>query len=339
VLVDLDQEQPRTYVARGNPKLELLLTFGGGILFLIAIVFMLIALFSSAATEPNSRQPGIIGGLSVIPIMLIARGLFTMRNVTRVHLDKNAIALESAVSFKEIPWTQIERIQKKERSSFMGESHETLILIGADGKELAQIRDTLDRFPDLVQQVEYRSALARGKPVTEMETPEAVAAEVKKAKRRGRILGSVFMIFTLAMIAGAAVSLNEVMHVKKYATEGLTTNATIIRRYMNRQTPYVEFEFTDPTGQTHRREAMMEMRAWEDLVRSRTVAVEYIRSDPSWNRLVLGEDNVAFVTFWPFGLGGALLFGALAVFCFLGYDLKTTGGSFQVTRWGQPLDD
>ena len=34
MLVDLDQDQPRTYIARGNPKVELIATLGGGIIFL-----------------------------------------------------------------------------------------------------------------------------------------------------------------------------------------------------------------------------------------------------------------------------------------------------------------
>src|ERR1041384_1795050 len=157
MLVDLDQDQPRTYVARGNPKLELIATLGGGFIFLLAIIFLIIALFAGPHTAPSSRQPGIIGGLSVIPIMLISRGLFAMRNITRVTLDKTGLALESALSFKLIPWNQIERIDKKNRGSFLGESHETLILIGANGKELAQIRDTIDRFLDLIQQIESRS--------------------------------------------------------------------------------------------------------------------------------------------------------------------------------------
>src|SRR3954470_14326984 len=118
MLVDLDQDQPRTYVARGNPRLELIATLGGGLVFLAAIVFMTIALFNAPASSNLSRQPGIIGGVSVIPIMLISRGLFAMRNIIRVILDKTGIAVESPISFKIIPWTQIERIQKMDRSSF-----------------------------------------------------------------------------------------------------------------------------------------------------------------------------------------------------------------------------
>ena len=337
MLVDLDQEQPRTYIARGNPRLELILTLGGGILFLIVIAFWLVALFSSPATGPTSRQPGFIGGFSVIPIMLIARGLFAMRNITRITLDKNGVAIESPVSFKSIPWTQIERIQKKERGSFMGESHETLILLGADGKELAQIRDTLDRFPDLIQQIEVRSASARGKSV--IETPDDTPVDTKKARRRAKILGSFFALFTLLMIAGTAASLNELFHEKKFATESVTADAKILKHYMFRQTPRLEFEFADPAGHTYRREAMMELGPFEKLTGAKTVAVEYLRSDPSWNRLALGEDRVSFTSFWPLGLIGTLLFGAGAVFTFLGYDLKTKGGAFQVTRWGQSLDD
>jgi hypothetical protein len=337
MLVDLDQEQPRTYVARGNPKLELIATLGGGFVFLVVIVFMLVSLFSFPATGPNSRQPGMIGGLSVIPIMLIARGLFAMRNITRVTLDKNAVALESPVSFKTIPWAQIARIQKKDRSSFMGESHEALILLDANGKELAQIRDTLDRFLDLVQQLEYRAAVAHGAPVT--ETPENVAAEVKKARGHAKIRGSVFTLFAVGSIAVTAISLNEFIHEKRFATEAATADAQILRRYMNRQTPYVEFEFTDSRGQAHRREAMMQMWAWDLLAGSKTVRVEYLNSDPSWNRLVHGEDEVSFSAFWIGGLIGILVFGTVSTFAFLGYDLKTNGGTFQITRWGKPLDD
>jgi len=333
MLVDLDQDTPRTYVARGNPKLELFATLGGGIVFLLAIAFMLVALFLSPKTSA-STQPGLIGGLSVIPIMLISRGLFAMRNINRVTLDPNGIAVESPLSFKLIPWTQIQRMAKKDRRAFMGQSHETLMLIGADGKELAQIRDTIDRFPELVQQIEYRLAAARGTPVV---AEEEAPLEMKRARRRGIIMGSFFALFTLGMIAGTAASLNEWIHEKKYATEAVTTDAKILKHYMVRQTHYVEFEFTDPAGQTHQRAAMVEMVPWEQLTHAKTVPVQYLRSDPSWNRLATGEDRVTFDNFWPLGIIGMVMFGTGAVFSFLGFDLNNKGGTFQLTRWGKPL--
>jgi len=337
MLIDLDQHQPRTYVARGNPKLELILTFGGGILSAIFIIIMIIALFNAPTTGNFSRQPGFIGGFSVIPIMLIARGLFTTRNIIRLTLDQNGIALESPISFKTIPWTQIARIQKKDRSSFMGESHETLILFNADGKELAQIRDTLDRFPDLIQQLEIRSAAGRSAPI--IEADEDVAAETKKARRRAKIVGSLFALLTLAMIGGTVVGFVELSHERKFARESVPAKATILKHYMIRQTPYVEVEFTDPTGKTHKHVTMMEMGPWEELPHSQTVPIQYVRSDPSLFRLIKGEDHPGFPYFWLVGLIASLVFATGTVFSFLGYDIKSKGGVVQIIRWGQELDD
>src|SRR5215212_10509977 len=119
MLIDIDQPDYRTYPSRGNPKRELLLTLGGGIFFCIVVIFLFIGLLNQSGN--HQFQPGIIGGLSVVPIMLIVRGLTRLRLITKVTIDPDAIALESLISFKAIPWTDIHRIQKKERSSFMGE--------------------------------------------------------------------------------------------------------------------------------------------------------------------------------------------------------------------------
>lgn len=161
MLVDIDQDTPRIYVAKGNPTMELILTLGGGIVFLVVFAFMVLLLFLTPDTSSFSLQPGIIGGMSVVPIMLISRGIFAMRNITRVTLDRNGIALESAVSFKVIAWDQIQRIEKKNRSAFMGQKHETLILLAGDGKELAAVRNTIDGFADLIQQIELRLGAGR----------------------------------------------------------------------------------------------------------------------------------------------------------------------------------
>src|SRR4051812_35185 len=336
MLIDLDRSLPRTYVARGNPRLELILTFGGGILSAIFIVIMIAAMFNAPATGNFSHQPGFVGGFSVIPIMLIARGLFAMRNITRLTLDQSGLALESPTSFKTIPWTQIARIQKKDRSSFMGESHETLILLDSDGKQLAQIRDTLDRFPDLLQQIEIRSASVHGAPITESD--EDIAAEIKKARRRAKLVGSLFALLTLGMLAGAIASFIDMSHEKKLARESTSGEAKVLKHYMVRQTPYLEFEFTDPAGQTHHRVTMMQTEPWESLAGAKTVPIIYARSDPSLFRLVQGEDHPGFAYFWLVALIAGLVFAVGTVFTFLGYDIKSKGGITQITRWGQPLD-
>jgi len=337
MLVDLDQDNPRTYVARGNPRLELIATLGGGSVFLIGIAFMLVALFNAPTHDTSGRQPGIIGGLSVIPIMLISRGLFAMRNITKVILDKSGIAVESPLSFKTIPWTQIARIQKKDRGSFMGESHETLILLDANGKDLAQIRDTIDRFVDLTRQIEIRCSIAAGAP--RIESDDDTPVDTKKARRRAVLLGSLFALLAIGMAAGTVVSFVDLSHERKFARESVISQATIVKHYMIRQTPYVEVEFTDPTGHLHQRTTMMQMGPWEALGRSKTVPIQYVRSDPSLFRLLKGEDHPGFDYFWIIGLIVGLLFAAGALFTFLGYDVKSKGGVLQITRWGRELDD
>jgi hypothetical protein len=337
MLVDLDQDQPRTYVARGNPRLELILTLGGGILFLVIIAFMLVALFNAPATSASGRQPGFIGGLCVIPIMLISRGLFAMRNITRVILDNNGLALESAISFKVIPWTQIARIQKKERGSFMGESHETLILLDANGKELAQIRDTIDRFIDLTQQIEIRSTTTTGAP--RIESEDQIPVDMKKARRRAKWVSSLFALITLGAAAGIVVSFGEMIQERKFSRESVPGEAKILKQYMVRVTPYLEFEFTDPAGQTHQKSVMVDMEEWEKLTHARTVPVVYVRSDPSLFRLAKGESPARYPYFWIFSLILTLLGALFTVFTFRGYDVKNKGGAFQITRWGRPLDE
>ncbi len=334
MLIDLDQDQPRTYVARGNPKLELIATLGGGIVFLIAIAFMTVALFASP--KSSSTQPGIIGGLSVFPIMLISRGLFAMRNITRVIIDKNGIAMESPISFKTISWTQIARIQKKDRSSFMGDSHQTLVLLDAKGKELAQIRDTIDRFLDLTQQTEMRSTTTAGAPPIESEED---LVDVKKARRRAKFVGSLLALLTLFMIAGTVVGLWLLTRERQFARESLPATGTILGHYMNGQTHYVEVEFTDPAGHTHRTLRAMELGPWEELAVAKRAPIVYMRSNPAHFRLAKGEEDLHSSYLWLIFLGASVLFGAGAFFTLLGYDLKTRGGAFQITRWGRALDD
>jgi len=336
MLVDVDQNQPRTYIARGNPKLELIATLGGGIVFLVAIAFMLVALFNAPATGNSGRQPGFIGGLCVIPIMLISRGLFAMRNITKVILDQNGLALESPLSFKVIPWNQIARIQKKERGSFMGDSHQTLILLDPNGKELAQIRDTIDRFIDLTQQIEIRSTTS-GAP--RIESEDEMPVDMKKARRRAKWVSSLFALITLGMAAGTVVSFREMIQERKFSRESVPGEARILKLYMVRVTPYLEFEFTDPAGQTHQKSVMVDMEEWEKLTHARTVPVVYVRSEPSLFRLAKGESPARYPYFWIFSLILALLGTCFTVFTFRGYDVKNKGGAFQITRWGRPLDD
>src|SRR5687768_10338865 len=186
------QDDRRVYEARGNPKLQTILMLGGGVVFLLPAFFLFIVLLGKEETKPNSFQPGLIGGMMVVPIMAIARGLFLLRSTHRVIIDEKGISLEGPTFFKAVAWNEIERIAKKERSSGF-ENHDAVILFGAGGKQLAEIRDTVDRFGELVEQITDRSTTARGTPT--FNAAEDEAAQSKSERRKLRVLGILFGLF------------------------------------------------------------------------------------------------------------------------------------------------
>src|SRR5882762_7015748 len=170
------QDDRRIYQTRGNAKLQCLLMLGGGILGLLVVIVLFISQLNRSQRAVDF-QPGIIGGLTVIPIMLITRGVFLLSGVYRVILDKDGISLQAPLSSRTIPWTKIEHIGQKERSLIMGENQDVLELLGSSGKKLAEIRDNVDQFPELVEQITDRSAAARGAPTLAAEED---AASLKK---------------------------------------------------------------------------------------------------------------------------------------------------------------
>jgi hypothetical protein len=326
------QDDRRVYEARGNVGIQLVGMLLGGVLGIAGVMFVFVR-----ALDESSRlkdiQPGIIGGLSVVPIILLARALFLLRGVKRVIIDKDGISLQGTISSKTIAWNQIERISKKDRSALMGENQDVLVLLGAKGKELAEIRDNLDRFPELIEQVTDRSAAARGAPTLDLAADEA--AQAAKDRRKPRLMGILFGFFTLMMGAGFFLSLAQRSRDAKYVSEGMRVDAKIIHR--DRQ--FVDYQFNDEHSKQHTGGALLKQKAFDDLLGARTLTVVYLRSDPSTNRPVAGVDDPGLGRLWWVMLGGAVLFGAMMVLSLLGFDVKTKSGSVEITRWGKPIND
>src|SRR6185312_17355478 len=78
---------------------------------------------------------------------------------------------------------------------------------------------------------------------------------------------------------------------------------------------------------------------WDALESAHIVPIEYLRSDPSWNRLTAGEQPGAEFggKFLLVSAGGLVLFGTCLVFTFLGFDLKIENGVTTLVRYGQPI--
>src|SRR5258706_13763889 len=121
------QDDRRVYQTRDNAKLQCLLMLAGGILGLLVVIVLFITQLNRSQRAVD-LQPGIIGGFTVIPIMLITRGVFLLSGVYRVILDKDGISLQAPLSSRTIPWTKIDRIEQQERSLFMGENQAVLRL-------------------------------------------------------------------------------------------------------------------------------------------------------------------------------------------------------------------
>ena len=307
---------------------------GGVLVFLVMIFCFVVSLASTKHSQPD-WTPGLLGGMGVGGVAMLSRGIFLLRAVVRVILDQQGLRLEGLVSRRSIAWSDIERIEREKKSGAFGNSYNLIQLIGPRGKKLASIPDTIDRFEELAADIAARSAAVRGKP-----TFDAAENEQRLQQRSGkRLRWTAFGmgIFTLGMGAAFVAGLNNEWHERRYHTEGVTTNAKIDKLYMVRVTPRVEYSFTDAQGRSFTREAMMQTDAYDELIGQKTVPVQYLASDPSWNRLVSGEEKETSFggKFLPISGGGTLMFGFFFVLLLLGIDINTDHGGLTITRHGK----
>ena len=122
----------RIYPARRNIGLQAAGFLAGGIVYMLMLVVMFLLALFARQPRPNSIMPGLIGGLSVVGIGLIARGIFLLKSVRRVMLDDQAIHREGFASRSSVAWTQIDHLERARQSGWFGAtSHDVLILMGA----------------------------------------------------------------------------------------------------------------------------------------------------------------------------------------------------------------
>jgi hypothetical protein len=335
----IETEDRRTFVRRESIGLQAAGFIAGGILFLLLLAVNFLALIIRPARPGDSLMPGLIGGVSVIGIGLIARGLFLLRATVRVVLDAAGIQLETLTSRLSLAWAEVDRIEFDKRSSLMGgETLRVARIIGRNGKRLAEISETVGDFDALAAELTARSSAAAGRG-----TYDAGADERRRVERDARKIKRVawaFAFFTAGMAAALCAGIHEELHVRRFASEGVRVDAKIVRRWMYRVTPHIEYSFQDSSGHSYSKDAMMYPGpAWDALEGARTVPVEYLRSDPSWNRLTAGESPGAQFggKFLLVSTGGLVMFGTLFVFAFLGFDLKVENGVTTLVRYGRPI--
>ena len=329
-------DRPRIYAAREGVGLQAALCLAGG----IALVLVMIGLFVFSIALPKGADdkflPGLIGGSSVLWIGLIGRGIFLLRSVTQVIVDSTGVHLQGFISRRTVPWDQINRIEVDKKPGFLGgASQRVLTLLDTRGKKIAQIPETIAEFETLGNELAERSTAARGHSTYDTAADEE--RQSKKQLRKMRVVAVLCGFLALGMGAGFIAALNEELHLRRYETEGVEIQANIVRRYMLRVTPYIEYSFKDEAGHVHSRNVMMKQRTWDDLIFANTIPVEYLKSDPEWNRPTSGEDETHFGGFvWLIG-AMSLVFAIFCVTSFLGYDLKSEDGVTRLTRAGKTL--
>jgi len=328
----------RTYEATKRVGWQAAACIAGGTLFLLILFGQFFLTVLSKPSSKTNIMPGMIGGLSVIGIGLIARGVFLLRTVQRVIVDSAGVHVEGFIGRQTVPWGHIAQLQRDKKSLWMGDkTYQVLTLKDTAGKTLTTIQDNVEHFEDLIQQIESESSRVRGSATFDPSADEQ--RRLKKERRTHRWTTIACGAFALFFGAILIVGINEELHTRRYASDGATTDAQILRRWMVSVTPRIEYSFLDERGQSHQRQAMMDQPDWDLLEGQKTVAVEYLRSDPSWNRLVAGEKQETSFggKFLFLSAGGTLLLSAFFLMLLFGFDVKVEDGVTKLTRRGKVL--
>ncbi len=308
----------------------------GGVIFLLVLLVQFVLLLASTSTEGDRYMPGLIGGLSVFGIALIARGAALLRSIRRVVIDQKGLRADGFISSCTVQWEQVHSIRKQKKTDlFGGKSTQQLALLDERQKLLVLISEHIERFTDLVAEVEGRSSAALGRPTADPALQRQ--HEQRKGSKTRRFNSVASALLAALFAAGLIFGIYETLHVRKYATEGVRADARIVRHYMVRVTPHIEYSFKDSQGRAFTRETSVEQPAWEALQGATKVPIEYLASNPDWNRLAAGEmdQNMFGGGFMLISGGGLLLFGAILALTLLGLDLRSDNGRLRLVRYGE----
>jgi hypothetical protein len=335
----------QSFDTKVNVGRRAVIALAAGGIALATSAYLLIVAVSIPRTPEQKFEPGLNAWfmaqitLSLFGILAIATGIACFRMTRRVVLDQAGLTIHTFFSRRTVSWTDITQVARERRSmTFTSRPFEVLELLDRHGQRRAVIADTLADFETLAEAVVNKSSVTAGQPTYDSDRNES--RTIEKSRRQIRWAAWGFACFAIAMAGGLVAGINEEMHVRRFPTEGVTVDATVVRTWMVRQIPHVEFSFTDAAGRTFTRDAMMYSGPdWEKARSSKTVPVMYLPSSPNWNRMERGEDigpqfggEFLFLT-----AGGVLMFGLLALVSFRGYDLKLEDGVMTLMRHGRVL--
>jgi hypothetical protein len=329
----------RVYEARQRVGLQAAGFIAGGVIFFLVLLLQFLLALGRKSTPTTDMMPGIIGGLSVFGIGLIARGVFLLRGVTRVVLDDGGVHVQGFIAQRTVSYQQIERIERDKSTQLLaGKTNEVLLLRAAgEKKPLAIIPDTIGNFETLAAELAWRTAAAQGGRTTYDPVADQQVRQTRETKQL-KLASVLLCIFTLLFGGAFCYGMYEEVHDRRLKSSGTTVDARISQHFMRRVTPYIAYTFRDQQGVAHSREVMVTQAMYDATDGAKTVPIVYLADDPEWNRLVVGDASKDFggKSLFLFG-GGTLLVGALAVMTLFGIDIKTENGRTMIVKRGKVL--
>jgi hypothetical protein len=327
------------YETKQRVGVQATLFIAGGILFFLVLLAQFVLLLGVKESSRTQMMPGLIGGLSVFGIALIARGVFLLKTVVRVTLDATAVHLDGFIGRRTVPYPQIERVARDKQSLLLGGKTIDVLSLHAAGQKqpIAIIPDTIGNFEMLAAELAARTAAAQGGRVTYDPVADQQQRDTRDA-RRMKWTAFGFCLFTLLFVTIFGFGLREELRDRALARDGKTTDARITRHFMIRVTPYIAYTFFDDRAQPHSKEVMVTQELFDATEGRKSVPVAYLPSDPEHNRLAAGTAEKSFGGKFLFlSGGGTLMFGALAVMTLLGIDIKSENGRTRITRHGKTI--
>jgi hypothetical protein len=329
----------RVYEARQRVGWQAAGFIAGGVLFFLMLLVQFLIALGRKSTPRTDMMPGIIGGLSVFGIALIARGVFLLRGVTRVTLDDGGVLLDGFISQRSVSYQQIERIERDKKTQLLaGKTNEVLLLRAAGQKQpLAIIPDTIDNFEQLAVELAWRTAAAQGGRTTYDPVADQQGRQTREAKHL-KFTAVALWVFTLLFVVMLCFGVREEIHNRRLKSAGTNANAHIDQHFMRRVTPYLTYSFRDQQGNLHSNEVMVTQELYDQTEGVKTVPIVYLADAPQWNRLVAGDASKNFGGPFLFVLAaGTLMFGSFAVMSMFGIDIKVENGRTMVVKRGKVI--
>jgi hypothetical protein len=313
------------------------------ITIIMIIVIFFLGLLSS---DSNPLMPGIVGGISFLPVLGLSFAFYLLRSPVRIVVTDSGLTLEWLIRQKTFSWRMISRLELKDPgifhnwvSSMKGKSKtasEMLVIFGPNGKKLFEIGDNFENFSALMEQIRQRSSDASGKAT--FNSQEQIQKKIHRQNKSRIILLVLGILFAGISISVLVISIVASHNKKLLKTEGQIIEATIMRHYLYNVTPRLEYSFTLEEGETFSKNVMVNKPYWETLEENSTVPVKYLPSNPKKNTLAFDNANdtdLPLVIAVPTCLILCFMGGTCIVMYFLKItDLKFENGRFKVVRVG-----